>query len=288
MLIRDLQRLCCPQCHQSLSWRGATRGAPPRTIGGGPLVCAGCAASWPARDGMPALYREEEVRGNDRLMRLFYDWIPQFHDPAVRYLLPIWQLEGTEAQMRAGYVRRMELGGLQAPVDGGPVRILDVSIGTGVSVALIHAALPPGLPVEYWGLDLATGMLRICKRRLHRQGFAAVRLVQGDAHALPFGDASFDRVFHVGGIGGFNEPGRAMAEMARVARPGTPIVVVDEQLDPNRSHGWWPRIWFDLVTFYDKNPHAPREFVPADALEVVEEQVGRFYYCLTFRTPVAG
>ncbi len=218
-------------------------------------------------------------------MRLFYDWVPQLHDPAVRYLLPIWQLEGSESAMRAGYIRRMELSALQPSACGEPLRILEVSIGTGVNVELVHAALPAGIPLEYWGLDLATGMLRICGRRLRRRGIDDVRLVQGDAHALPFADQSFDRVFHVGGIGGFHDPGKAMAEMARVARPDTPVVVVDEQLDPTRSHGWWPRLWFDLVTFYDKDPHAPREHVPADASEVIDEQVGRFYYCLTFRTP---
>jgi hypothetical protein len=74
----------------------------------------------------------------------------------------------------------------------------------------------------------------------------------------------------------------ALAEMARVARPGTPIVVVDEQLDPGRLHGRFHRAMFRAVTFYDRHPHCPREHLPPGATAVVEEQVSRFFYCLTF------
>jgi SAM-dependent methyltransferase len=45
---------------------------------------------------------------------------------------------------------------------------------------------------------------------------------------LPFRDAIFDCVFHVGGINFFSDKARAIAEMVRVARPGTKIVIVDE------------------------------------------------------------
>src|SRR5438876_6035125 len=107
-------------------------------------------------------------------------------------------------------------------------------------------------------------------------------LVLADGHALPFPDASFDRVYNVGGIGTYHDPHRALAEMARVARPGTPIVVVDEQLDPHREHSLYHRAMFRALTLYDPAPSSPRCYLPDGVVNVVDEQASRFYYCLTF------
>ena len=112
-----------------------------------------------------------------------------------------------------------------------------------------------------------------------------MHLALADGHDLPFPDASFDRVYNVGGIGTYRDPGRALAEMARVARPDTPIVVVDEQLDPDRAHSLYHRLMFRALTLYDPAPRCPRAHVPPDAVNVAEEQASRFYYCLTFRMP---
>jgi ubiquinone/menaquinone biosynthesis C-methylase UbiE len=112
-----------------------------------------------------------------------------------------------------------------------------------------------------------------------------MHLVHADVHALPFRDHTFDRVFHVGGAATFRNPRTALSEMARVAQPNTPIVVVDEQLDPNRDHCLHHRLLFRLLTFYDWNPQSPREHLPEEAIGVVDEQASRFYYSLTFRMP---
>ena len=53
-------------------------------------------------------------------------------------------------------------------------------------------------------------------------------LFEGEAEHLPFRSESFDCVFHVGGINFFNDKGRALRELVRVAKPGVKIVVVDE------------------------------------------------------------
>jgi len=272
--------LACPSCRGALEYRGTTaRGRVVR----GSLDCAGCRATWEVREGLCRLYREEAVRGSDRFMRFLYDRLARLHDPAVRYTLP-WFQSGTEAELRAGYIRRMELDRLRAPEDGRPLRILDVGFGTGADLQQIRAAIPRGLEVEVWGVDLSLSMLKLGLRRLREEGPPRLRIVMADAHALPFPDASFDRVFHVGGIAGYRAPARALAEMARVARPGTPIVVVDEQLDPSTPQSLYNRLTFRLVTFYDPDPHCPIEHVPASAREVRAEQLCRFFYCLSFRS----
>ncbi len=265
----DIARLQCPVCRREFVRRGDA------------LECASC-APWPIRDGLPRLGREEWVRGPDRLMRRFYDGLPRLHDPAVRFLLPLMQGAGSEESLREGYMRRLELHAL--PMDR-PVRILEVGVGTGANLPRIEAALPPALRgrVEVWGLDLSIGMLAGARRRVRKLGYRHVHLVQGDAHTLPFRDADFDRVFHVGGIGGFRDPAAALAELGRVARPGTPIVVVDEQLEPGLGPVRWAL--FRALTFYDAAPHCPVEAVPAGATDVLAEQVSRFYYSLRFRMP---
>jgi len=70
-------------------------------------------------------------------------------------------------------------------------------------------------------------MLKRCRKHLARWKRTA-QLFQGEAEKLPFRDGIFDVVFHVGGINFFNDRARAIAEMIRVAKPKTKVVIVDE------------------------------------------------------------
>ncbi|MCY1018540.1 methyltransferase domain-containing protein [Pyxidicoccus sp. MSG2] len=277
--VRDVERLACPACGGTLVFHGQERDG---RVFHGWLRCGGCGEAWAVERGMARLYREDAVRGTDRLMRVIYDGLPVLHDPLTAVLTPLLQ-SVTESRMRERYMRRLELEMLRPREDGQPVRVLEVGVGSGANLPLIRGALPHGQDVEVWGVDLSEGMLKHCRRRLVRGGYESVRLMMADAHALPFPDGMFDRVLHVGGIGGYREPARALAEMARVARPGTPLVVVDEQLDPAFRPSLLQRAAFRAITFYSRDPHCPRELLPRGAVSVIEEQVAPFYYCLSFR-----
>lgn len=276
----DLDHLACPDCGGALAFHGAPD--PGGALGCGLLRCARCEARWPVEDGLPRLYREESVRGNDRLLRHFYDGLPFLHDAAVRYTLPVFQ-SGTESAMREAYLPRIELGALARPGHGEPARVLEIGVGTGANLPLVRRELPAGLPVEIWGVDLSLGMLSVLRRRLRERPDRDVRLLLADAHALPFPAGLFDRVYHVGAVGSYRDPARALAEMARVAKPGTPIVAVDEQLDTARPVNAFQRAMFRLVTFYERRPHAPVEALPPGAWDVEAAQISRFFYCLRFR-----
>lgn len=282
--IRDLERMICPFGGGRL----VPEVRPPVTRPDGPLRRGALRSQrtgepWPIRDEFVHLYRERDVIGTDKLMRRFYDGLPSAHDPAVRWLLPIIQGSG-EAALRDAYMRRLELRSLAPRADGEPVRILEVGAGAGANLALLLRDAPRGLPLEIWAMDLSAGMLRHARRRAGRLGID-VRFFVGDAHALPFPDDSFDRVFHVGGIGAFRQPARALAEMGRVAEPDTPVVVVDEQLDPAGGLTWPQRALFRLFTFWDPAPRCPIDAVPPNADPVIDEQISRCFYCLTFRAP---
>lgn len=282
MLARtDVVHLRCPTDRAPLQHAGPDG----HWIEAGELVCAH-GHRWPIRDRLARLYVEDEVTGNDKLLRYFYDGVPFLHDAAVLLLLPTLQLQpsANEENFRASYLPRLELARLAQEVPPErPIRILETGIGCGANLPYLARDLPPRRDVELWGMDLSTGMLRQCRKRLERAGRRDVRLIAADAHALPFPDAFFDRCFHVGGIGNFRDVGTALAEMARVARPGTPIVAVDEQLDRSRRYDWFRRLAFRAVTFYDDDPHCPVEHLPPQAHDVLEEQIQPFFYSLRYR-----
>ncbi|WP_338269235.1 methyltransferase domain-containing protein [Corallococcus caeni] len=284
MWVRDVALLACPDCRGQLVWHGQSEDG---RLDEGRLLCGGCGETWEVADGLARLYREDRVQGTDRLMRHLYDGLPALHDPLTAALTPLFQ-SVSESRMRDGYMRRLELGALKPRDDGQPVRVLEVGVGAGANLPRIRGSLPPGLPVEVWGLDLSTGMLAQCEKRLRKgRGVKDTRLMVADAHALPFRDATFDRVFHVGGIGSYRQPAVALREMARVALPGTPLVVVDEQLDAAFRPSLFQRAAFRALTFYTREAKSPRALLPQGAEGVIEEQVSPFYYCLTFRVPAA-
>src|SRR5262249_18504429 len=157
-------------------------------------------------------------------------------------------------------------------------------IGAGANLPLLQQHLPLDVDVEFWGLDYSLGMLLQCAWRTEWvYPVPRVRLLLGDAHSLPFQDSQFDRVLHVGGINGYRDRNAALGEMARVAKKGAPIVVVDEELDPNREHEVWHKLAFQSLTWFDSKPHAPKELVPPDSKHVAVTPVSRFYYCLSFQ-----
>ena len=72
-------------------------------------------------------------------------------------------------------------------------------------------------------------MLRRARRNWQKR--LNLSLVHCAAEDLPFADNSFDIVFHVGGINFFSDKRRALAEMLRVAKPHTKLMVADETQD---------------------------------------------------------
>lgn len=241
---------------------------------------------WPDEDGFPKLFRERDVHASDRFMRLFYNGLPALHDPLTRHVLPWLQRDCDEPAMRRQMLAELELESLAEVPRGAPVHILEIGIGAGANLPFVAECLPSGLDVVYWGLDLSRGMLAQCRKRLPYSSLD-VRLSLGDAHRLPFPDGCFDRVFHIGAIASYGQPQRALAEMGRVARRATPIVVVDEQLDPRRRNSLRDRLAFRLLTFYDRKPRCPVDKLPHTASDIRTTQPSRFFYCLRFSIPSA-
>lgn len=275
----DVALLRCPKCGSGLRPTTARHDDPREDR---QLACQRCGERWPVEDDIPVLVDRYKVRLSDGFFRLVYDIVAPFHDAGTKYVLPILQWS-SEASMRGHYLRRMRLDKLREP-EGRRLRILEVGAGTGVNWPLIEDRLPLGLDVEFWAVDLSRRMLARGRRRARRSVGRRVRHVLADAHTLPFDDDSFDRVFHTGGIATYGDKRKALAEMARVARPCTPIVVVDERLDPMRFHLPYHYAMFYALTAYDWKPGAPLDELPRETKYRLT-QASRFFYCLTFEKP---
>lgn len=272
----DLGLLRCPTCGRPLCLRTGD-------LREGEVGCE-VGHTWAVRRGLPRLFVESEVQGNDRLLRLIYDRLAPLHDPLVTVALPLCG-SGTEGALRGQYLPRLELPALEPRPDGRPLRILEIGMGTGANVPWIRTAMPCGVDYELWGVDLAEGMIKLCRRRLAKHPGPPVRIVMADAHALPFEDGAFDRVFHIGATNNYRDPELAMSEMGRVAVPGSPIVVVDERLDPQQPQSLYHRVAYRLITFYESEPRPPVSLLPPEAEDVLDEQPARFFYCMRFRMP---
>jgi ubiquinone/menaquinone biosynthesis C-methylase UbiE len=106
--------------------------------------------------------------------------------------------------------------------DAGRGDLLDVACGPGV----VTAALAPKAK-SVVAFDATPEMLEKAKTRCTKAGLANVLFRQGNAEALPFGDAQFDGVVTRLAVHHFANPARAFAEMFRVLRPGGTAVIVD-------------------------------------------------------------
>ncbi|MDT7710066.1 MAG: demethylmenaquinone methyltransferase / 2-methoxy-6-polyprenyl,4-benzoquinol methylase [Pseudonocardiales bacterium] len=94
-------------------------------------------------------------------------------------------------------------------------KVLDLAAGTAVSTVELARS-------GAWcvAADFSIGMLRAGARR-------EVPKVAADALALPFQDASFDAVTISFGLRNVADPDTALAELARVTRPGGRLVVCE-------------------------------------------------------------
>ncbi len=105
--------------------------------------------------------------------------------------------------------------------DAGIVRgqsVLDVAGGAGEpSLTIAERVGPTG---SVMCTDAVAEMVEAAEREAHRRGIANVGFRQCMAHALPFGDNSFDVVISRLGVMFFPDPVAALREMLRVTKPG--------------------------------------------------------------------
>ena len=104
-------------------------------------------------------------------------------------------------------------------------RVVDLCTGT-ADVALAIARRDPGHTVV--GVDFAAAMLRLGLAKVREAGFdRRIRLLRGDATRIPLADATCDAATIGFGIRNVAEPTAALAELARVLRPGARLAILE-------------------------------------------------------------
>ena len=141
-------------------------------------------------------------------------------------------------------------------------RTLEVAIGTGMN--LPH--YPRG--VDLTGVDLTPEMLALARRRSADVG-VPVTLTEGDAQALPFGDATFDTVLCTYAMCSVPDERATVLEMRRVLKPRGRLILVDHIRSSVLPLFWLQRL-MELAPSRNRDEltRRPREHVEAAGFTV--------------------
>jgi len=139
------------------------------------------------------------------------------------------------------------------------MRVLDLGSGTGYPALL--GAQTVGSSGSVIGLDLAEQMLAVARRKATALGLANVTYRTGDATTLPFETNSFDAVTSRFCLMFLPEIPKAVAEIARVLRPGGWVAAaVWSSPDKNPSIGLSMEAIKSVVELPPPDPTAPGIF----------------------------
>jgi len=123
---------------------------------------------------------------------------------------------------------------------------LEVGCGTGhwLGVATGHASLLAGVEPSSPMLARARGAA------------PGAHLVRARAEALPWRDATFDRIFCVNAVHHFADRNRFFAEARRVLKPGGGLLTIGKDPHADRDE-WWVYDYFEETRAIDRARFAP-------------------------------
>lgn len=218
--------------------------------------------------GIYSFINTDQLTGDNLKYNKLYDRIAWSYNLSQR--IYFWLRHGGERKFREPFLKELNIR------DGD--KVLEVSAGTGDNFRFLNKN------AKYHAVDISLGMLRQARKHMRRWKIDA-ELIHCEGEDLPFKDEYFDVVYHCGGINYFNDKGKAIREMIRVAKPGTKIVIVDETDELVRKN-------------YQKNPflrgsfeeaekaEIPIHAIPADMRDINSEIICKgLMYKLTFVKP---
>ena len=151
-------------------------------------------------------------------------------------------LSGERWVYRAGRVRAIELLRLSAGD-----RVLDIGCGTGLNFPPVMVAVGPTGSVL--GVDASQAMLAGAHRRIARNGWTSVRLLEADAATVDLGgEAPFDAVLVTYALSIMGDWTVAFDRAVAHLRPGGRVAVVDLALPTGWGRLFWPLARFACWT----------------------------------------
>ena len=124
--------------------------------------------------------------------------------------LPLWS-----APFGLALLERVRLRGVGAALD----------VGCGAGFPLLELAERLGREVRVVGVDPWWHALERASHKRRVRLADQVAILAGSAQELPFAGGSFDLIVSNNGLNNVPDPGGAVAEIARVARPGAQVLV---------------------------------------------------------------
>jgi len=118
---------------------------------------------------------------------------------------------------------------------GEGMRVADLGCGAGLDLVIAGRATGEGGAVA--GIDPDAGIVAEARAAVPPLVDAPVDLCRGRAEALPWPDREFDRVLMNCSLSLVGDPAAALAEAARIARPGATLAVLDLAVDPGLDPG---------------------------------------------------
>jgi ubiquinone/menaquinone biosynthesis C-methylase UbiE len=157
------------------------------------------------------------------------------------------------ARIREQFTKQAEpFAALAIHTHGSSLELLREGLALRGTERVLDAGCGPGLVVRYLapfvqhivGVDATPAMLEKARAVLAEQKLENVEFVAGDMESLPFPDHSFDAVVTRYTFHHLLAPERAMAELARVCRPGGRVVVCDATPRPDARDAYdaWERV----------------------------------------------
>ncbi|HSA68158.1 MAG TPA: methyltransferase domain-containing protein [Burkholderiales bacterium] len=137
-------------------------------------------------------------------------------------------------------------------------RVLEVGVGTGISLPLYPRN------VRITGIDVSLEMLEKARARVERAKLSNVEaLLEMDAEAMAFPDASFDKVVAMYVVSVVPRPGKLLEELHRVCRPDGDIFIVNHFQSENPIVGSLERALAGFSSQIGFNPDLDlRQLVP--------------------------
>jgi demethylmenaquinone methyltransferase/2-methoxy-6-polyprenyl-1,4-benzoquinol methylase len=167
-------------------------------------------------------------------------------------------------------------------------RCLDVCTGTGdFAIDLSNTVGPAGQVVgaDFCEPMIRTGLPKTIRTGLPDSNCGPITLMVANAESLPYPTAAFDAVTVGFGVRNVARLDRAVAEMARVVRPGGRVVI----LEFNRPRPSWYRPFIDFYLFrvlprigglfsrreaYTYLPESMKQFVSRETLSEIMQTAG--------------
>lgn len=237
-------------------------------------LTAGDKTTYPVINGIPRLisendevFSEEEKSENE-----YYEATAREYDAIMDWMFRSFNED--EARVRTGMVDLLNI--------SSGSRVLETGAGTcRDSVHILKTLNGKG---EAFIQDLSPSMLSIGRDRLRKalsENDVKPEFFVGNAVHLPFPDGYFDAAFHFGGLNVFSDRRAAIAEMARVVRPGGKVVFGDEGLAPWRRETEYGQILMNSSKLYAHE--SPIQLLPENARNAALRWViGDAYYLIDF------